>query len=281
MTAPTSPFDQAIARAAALIGAADGLIVTAGAGMGVDSGLPDFRGNAGFWRAYPALAEAGIDFTRIANPAAFVRTPRRAWGFYGHRLALYRDTAPHAGFAVLRALGAAMPGGAFVATSNVDGQFQKAGFAPERVLEIHGSIHHLQCLTPCDNAVWQADGVAPQIDARRCEWTGADLPACPQCGGLARPNILMFDDWQWHSAPSDAQRRRFQAWRQTVEAPVVIELGAGIDLPAIRHIGEALDAPLIRINTRHPDLPRGQGVSIAAGARDALTALARALGLVI
>lgn len=281
MTAPTSPFDQAIARAAALVAAADGLIVTAGAGMGVDSGLPDFRGNAGFWRAYPALAEAGIDFTRIANPAAFVRAPRRAWGFYGHRLALYRDTAPHAGFAVLRALGAAMPAGAFVVTSNVDGQFQKAGFAPERVLEIHGSIHHLQCLTPCGDAVWPADGVVPQIDARRCEWTGADLPTCPQCGGLARPNILMFDDWQWHSAPSDAQRRRFQAWRQTVENPVVIELGAGIDLPAIRHIGESLDAPLIRINTRHPDLARGQGVSIAAGARDALTALASALGLAV
>jgi NAD-dependent SIR2 family protein deacetylase len=37
---------------------ADGLLVTAGAGMGVDSGLPDFRGNEGLWRAYPALAAA-------------------------------------------------------------------------------------------------------------------------------------------------------------------------------------------------------------------------------
>ena len=43
----------AITQAARLIEKADGLLITAGAGMGVDSGLPDFRGNEGFWRAYP------------------------------------------------------------------------------------------------------------------------------------------------------------------------------------------------------------------------------------
>ncbi|HOB44658.1 MAG TPA: NAD-dependent deacetylase, partial [Zoogloea sp.] len=56
------------AEAARLIAAADGLLVAAGAGMGVDSGLPDFRGNAGFWRAYPALADARIAFEEIACP---------------------------------------------------------------------------------------------------------------------------------------------------------------------------------------------------------------------
>ncbi|WP_322049658.1 Sir2 family NAD-dependent protein deacetylase, partial [Paraburkholderia sp. J67] len=74
---------------------ADGLLVTAGAGMGVDSGLPDFRGDEGLWRAYPALRHHGFSFEEIANPAVFSSDPRLAWGFYGHRLKLYRATQPH------------------------------------------------------------------------------------------------------------------------------------------------------------------------------------------
>ena len=59
----SAPLDaSAVGQAAFLIEQADALIVAAGAGMGVDSGLPDFRGKDGFWRAYPALREAQIDF---------------------------------------------------------------------------------------------------------------------------------------------------------------------------------------------------------------------------
>lgn len=130
-----SAFDSAFAEAARLIAAADGLMITAGAGMGVDSGLPDFRGNTGFWRAYPALAASRIAFEEIASPDAFVRNPAQAWGFYGHRLNLYRRTQPHAGFAVLQSIAAALPQGGFVFTSNVDGQFQRAGFDPQRICE--------------------------------------------------------------------------------------------------------------------------------------------------
>ena len=55
--------------------------------MGVDPGLPDFWGTAGFWKAYPALAlaQAQVDFHSIASPRAFRADPTRAWGFYGHR----------------------------------------------------------------------------------------------------------------------------------------------------------------------------------------------------
>src|SRR5689334_6849565 len=101
----TEALDAAIARAAALIRDADALLIGAGAGIGVDSGLPDFRGDHGFWRAYPPLAKLGIRFVEIANPRSFARHPELAWGFYGHRLALYRDTVPHEGFTILRELG--------------------------------------------------------------------------------------------------------------------------------------------------------------------------------
>ena len=98
----TSMNGTTLRRAAELIRQADGLLVTAGAGMGVDSGLPDFRGTEGFWRAYPALGRAGLRFESIASPHTFESDPSLAWGFYGHRLNLYRRTVPHEGFSILK-----------------------------------------------------------------------------------------------------------------------------------------------------------------------------------
>src|SRR5438445_5570872 len=106
---PMASPEHLLIRAAELLQQADGLIVAAGAGMGVDSGLPDFRGNAGFWQAYPALGAADMEFSQIASPAAFHAQPALAWGFYGHRLKLYRRTRPHAGFALLRHWGEQIP----------------------------------------------------------------------------------------------------------------------------------------------------------------------------
>ena len=54
---------------------ADAILITAGAGMGVDSGLPDFRGNSGFWRVYPAIKELGLEFENMANPKWFSTNP--------------------------------------------------------------------------------------------------------------------------------------------------------------------------------------------------------------
>ena len=68
-------------RAAEIISGADALVIGAGAGIGVDSGLPDFRGNEGFWQVYPALARAQFNFTEVASPRTFQRDPSLAWGF--------------------------------------------------------------------------------------------------------------------------------------------------------------------------------------------------------
>src|SRR3954467_9223852 len=146
-----------IHRAAEAIAGADALLIGAGAGMGVDSGLPDFRGPEGFWGASPPYARLGLDFVARATPAWFRTDPPFAWGFYGHRLNLYRGATPHEGFAILRRWGEGKPRGAFVVTSNVDGHFQRAGFDPGRVLEVHGSIHWMQCTRACGVGVFPAD----------------------------------------------------------------------------------------------------------------------------
>ncbi len=266
--------EEAIGKAAALLADADGLLVAAGAGIGVDSGLPDFRGNSGFWRAYPPLERLGLAFHEIACPASFDTDPRLAWGFYGHRLALYRATTPHAGFGILRAIGARMARGSFVFTSNVDGQFQRAGFGREAIVEYHGSIHHLQCTRPCCDAIWPADDVHPDVDMDACRLV-SDLPHCPRCGVLARPNILMFNDGAWLPQRSEAQMARFQRWRTGLRRPAVIELGAGVDIPSVRRMAESMGVPLLRINPRAAEVRKG--VALEMGALPALRLLAEAL----
>ena len=150
-------------RAAAELRRAGALVVTAGAGMGVDSGLPDFRGDHGFWKAYPPYEKLGLSFVDAANPAHFDQDPQFGWGFYGHRTNLYRATVPHRGFALLLGWAERFRLPFFAVTSNVDGQFQKAGFPEDRVLEVHGSIHHLQCTTPCSDGIW-TNGETFEID---------------------------------------------------------------------------------------------------------------------
>src|SRR5437879_3682777 len=103
--------------------------------MGVDSGLPDFRGREGFWQAYPPFRRLGLDFASLANPRWFAEDPALAWGFYGHRMVLYRQTAPHEGFSVLHRWACRTKRGGFVFTSNVDGHFQRAGFGAEQIVE--------------------------------------------------------------------------------------------------------------------------------------------------
>src|ERR1700730_4140005 len=95
-------LDARLRAAADAVRGADALIIGAGAGMGVDSGMPDFRGPEGFWRAYPPYARLGLRFEQLASPAHFVSDPKLGWGFYGHRTNLYRQTVPHDGFAILK-----------------------------------------------------------------------------------------------------------------------------------------------------------------------------------
>ena len=273
--------DSNIRRAADILTHADALIVTAGAGMGVDSGLPDFRGNEGFWKAYPALGKARINFTSAASPDSFVKDPRLAWGFYGHRIALYRRTVPHRGFALLKHWGSKMTNGLSVFTSNVDGQFQIAGYDPALVNECHGSIHHLQCMTPCSEAIWEANDFLPEVDEAACQLLN-DFPRCPHCGDMARPNVLMFGDWSWIPARQEAQAMRQAQWLSSIQNPVVIELGAGTAIPTVRHFSEnvcrRVGGRLIRINLRESQVPRKDDIGLPMTGLEGLQAMAEVLG---
>ncbi len=270
---------DAHARAAEILRGARALVLATGAGMGVDSGLPDFRGDQGFWKAYPAYERIGLSFVDAANPDRFEEDPAFGWGFYGHRLHLYRDTVPHDGHRIVRSWMADLGLPAFAVTSNVDGQLEKAGFDPERIHEVHGSIHHLQCTVPCGDDVWDCDEDVPvDLDTMRA----LHVPACRNCGRTARPNILMFGDGAWLPGRSSAQARRLEAFLAAhgPERLAIVEIGAGTAVATIRYATERLartpGSRVIRLNPREADV-RPPHVGIASGALDALRAIDRAL----
>lgn len=263
--------ESRIEAAAEAVRASEALLIGAGAGMGVDSGLPDFRGPEGFWKAYPPFP--GRRFSEISTPHWFETDPALAWGFFGHRMNLYRDAIPHRGFEVLRRWGEGRRFGSFVFTSNVDGQFQKAGFPEAEILECHGSIRFLQCTRPCGSGIWPADGLRVDVDEKTIR-ARSEIPRCPNCGAVARPNILMFGDFEWNPGRFAAQRARYADWLRRVAGrrTVAVELGAGLAIPTVRIECESHAQTLIRINPREAETPIG-GISLPMGAMEALEAI--------
>ena len=260
-----------IDSAARAIHDARALLIGAGAGMGVDSGLPDFRGDQGFWKAYPPFR--GRRFAEMSNPKWFRKDPAQAWGFFGHRLHLYRDAQPHAGFEILRRWCNERSRTSFVFTSNVDGHFQRAGFNHDAVVECHGSIEYLQCSQVCSTEIWSAEQTQVTVNDASIRAEG-DLPECHNCGAVSRPNILMFGDYEWVPRRTGAQEQRYKQWLYSLsdEPLVAIELGAGTAVPTVRWECESRADVLIRINPRDFEVHDATSqIAIPLTALDALT----------
>jgi NAD-dependent SIR2 family protein deacetylase len=190
---------------------------------------------------------------------------------------LYRDTIPHEGFAVITKWIERKSAEYFVVTSNVDGQFQKAGYADDRIVEVHGSIHWLQCQTPCCSTIWGNDEVLP-IDENTMR-AGHPLPRCPDCGEVSRPNILMFGDWSWLPDRTRVQEHAFDRFLNAHAGRriAVIEMGAGSAIPTIRATSERIGwnlehATVIRINPREPEI-KAPHISLSCGALEGLQAI--------
>ncbi|MGI6308135.1 MAG: SIR2 family NAD-dependent protein deacylase [Dethiobacteria bacterium] len=258
-------------EAARAINNAHTMVITAGAGAGVDSGLPDYRGDRGFWKTYPMYAPLGINYYDAADPVHFSADPAFGWGFYAHRIDLYRNTIPHEGFQLLQEWIIHRRMDYFVVTSNVDGQFQKANFPEEKVYEIHGSIHYLQCLTPCSDAIWKnTENIPVDLSTMRAQ----KILRCPHCGNVSRPNVLMFGDFSWIGNRSDMQGNNFRTFLEHCRPPmVVIEMGAGTAISTIRHMSEDLgghhNATVVRINPRDYQISPPH-ISIPCGALQGL-----------
>lgn len=201
--------------------ALDPLVVLTGAGISAASGVPTYRGVGGFWQNYRAQD--------LATPEAFQHDPALVWRFYHWRRNLVHQCKPNQAHYLLASIEDKLDDFVLI-TQNVDGLHQAAG--SRRVIELHGSIWRLKC-TKCENR-WM-DLTVPMKE---------DLPTCPKCGALARPDIIWFGE---PLNAEDLERAYFAAGRSrfmlVIGTSSVVQPAAQI--PIIAH--EA-GARLIEIN---------------------------------
>ena len=154
------------------------LAVLTGAGVSAESGVPTFRGEGGLWRSYRS--------EELATPQAFRRDPELVWQWYDWRRELISACQPNEAHVTLaemeRVAEAGAAGPYFVLiTQDVDGLHRLAG--SRNVLELHGNIWRQRCTRGC-RAPWTDRRVPlPEIP-----------PSCPECGALARPDVVWFGE---------------------------------------------------------------------------------------
>jgi NAD-dependent deacetylase len=163
--------------AANWLAAARRITVLTGAGISTDSGIPDFRGPNGVWTRDPAAA-------RLFDIDAYLADPeirRRAWSSRrDHAAWTAEPNAGHRALVDLERTGRLLA----IVTQNIDGLHQRAGSDPGRVVEVHGTIHQVQCLACDDRTTMRSalDRVA----------AGEADPACLRCGGILKSATISF-----------------------------------------------------------------------------------------
>ena len=195
------PVEQAIE----LLSAARHAVALTGAGISTPSGIPDFRGRgSGLWTEADPLAVASI-WAFHDQPEQFYRWIRPLMV----KVLAARPNMAHATLALLEQRGLLKT----VITQNIDSLHLKAG--SRRVLEVHGHTRTASCLdchhvVPSDS-LWSAvlDGVAPH--------------PCPACGGLLKPDVVLFGEPLPYEAISAAQH-------ETLAADVMLIIGSSLEV---------------------------------------------------
>jgi NAD-dependent deacetylase len=225
-------------------------VVLTGAGISTESGIPDFRSPTGIWARYDPMDYATID--------AFLEDPVKVWDFYGRRLSVLGDAEPNDGH---RALAELEHRGwvRAVITQNIDRLHERAGSCA--LVEVHGSIRTSSCLS-C-GAVVPFDEVVALLP----------VPACPVCGRVLKPDVVMFGELLPEAAIARAMQLAAQAELMLVVGSTLeVYPVAGLPLETL-----AAGGALAIVNRGETGLDSRATVRIDAGAGETLRALAAAL----
>ena len=159
------------------IDAASRVVVLTGAGISTDSGIPDFRGPQGVWTRNPAAEKQST----IQNYLADKEVRKAAWrGRLEHTAWTAKPNRGHDALVALERRGKLHA----LITQNVDELHQIAGNAPDKVIEVHGTIRRVMC--------WQCGERAPMEKALARVRAGEQDPACRSCGGILKSDTISF-----------------------------------------------------------------------------------------
>jgi NAD-dependent deacetylase len=169
--------DEQMAQIAGLLRSAQRVVVLTGAGISTESGIPDFRGPQGVWTKNPAAEK----LSTLQHYMGEVDVRRRAWQARLRHEAW--DAQPNAGHMALVQLEKRGQLDTLV-TQNIDGLHQRAGTSAERIVEIHGTIHDVVCMSCGERK--------PMESALERVRAGEDDPACLGCGGILKSATISF-----------------------------------------------------------------------------------------
>lgn len=164
-------------KVAALLRDAGRVVALTGAGISTESGIPDFRGPQGIWTKDPKAE-------RLSTLQAYMEDPELrvlAWRSRMEHPAWM--AAPNAGHRALAELERKDRLHTLV-TQNIDGLHQEAGTSPERLVEIHGTLREVMCMS-CDER-------APMENALARVRAGEPDPSCRTCGGILKSATVSF-----------------------------------------------------------------------------------------
>ena len=219
----------------------DALLIVAGAGMSVDSGIFTYRGANGIWNKSIQIGNEMYSYDEISSLKMWKEFPALAWGFKANFYTTMRDAEPHEGYyKLLDYVKHRKNGNYFVCTSNIDNYFERAGFDKDKIYEVHGTMKTLQCM---DKRCSARNGVISMTDAHmpafdKTTFIGSNLPSCPYCPNILRPNVSMFGDFDFYGKPYEFARRKMDIWLKENEEKgkslVILEIGCGINPHSLR-----------------------------------------------
>jgi NAD-dependent deacetylase len=203
--------DEPIATLRRWVDDARRVVALTGAGISTDSGIPDFRGPQGVWTRNPQAERQAT----LQHYLADAEVRRAAWrARLEHPAWTARPNAGHRALVALERRGTLHA----LVTQNVDGLHQAAGSGPDRVVEVHGTLHRVTC--------WSCGRRAPIAEALERVRAGEADPRCPACGGIQKSDTISFGQ---ALVPEVIDR----ALRAATEADLLLAIGTTLEVQPV------------------------------------------------
>ena len=199
-------MDASIERGIELIKEAEHILVFSGAGLSTESGIPDFRSPGGLWSKYDP---SEFYFDRFLSEE---RARATYWKMSTESYHIMKDARPnraHLAVKTLETMGKLLA----VVTQNIDRLHHKAGNSPDRIIEIHGTLFSVSCLS-CGKT-YDRDDIDDRITS------GVAVPTCDDCGGILKPDTISFGQ----AMPEDKMAKSFTLAR---ECDLCMALGSSL-----------------------------------------------------
>jgi len=174
-----------------MLGAHEQLTVITGAGISAESGIPTFRGPEGYW----TVGAEEYHPMEMATNRMFRQRPWAVWQWYLYRASVCAAARPNRGHEILVELEQQFQDRFLLITQNVDNLHLVAGNSPARTYQIHGNIFQMRCFKACRQQLYPLPvGLWPREKHALLTDKEKQMLTCPDCGGIARPHVLWFDE---------------------------------------------------------------------------------------